>query len=636
VVEYIIVGTAGHVDHGKTVLVNALTGVKTDRLKEEKERGISIELGFAPLVLPSGRKLGLVDVPGHEKFIKQMLAGVGGMDLVLLVIAADEGVMPQTEEHLDIINLLQIKKGIVVVSKKDLVEEDWLELVLEEIRETLVGSVLETAPIIPVSAFTGEGIGVLKEHLDVLAAATPAKSLVGKVRLPIDRVFSITGFGTVVTGTLWSGKIGVGDILELQPENLQLRVRTLQVHGQKVEEALAGQRVAVNLAGVELNALARGSTLLTPKTLHSSTRIDIKFQLLKKAQPLENRQRVRIHLGTAEVLGRVILLEGKELNPGEMAFAQLELEEPLVAAQRDLLVIRSYSPMVTIGGGQVVDPDARRHRRIDQTTLERLNTKLEGSPGELLFEVFSDRDQALSREELMKALDLEKGFLGEVLAELLQDRQLLKFDFEGQEWYLTAALEERLWDETKELLLKYHQKYPLRMGFSKEELRSRKFSIWQFKTYNGLLQFWERQGKLQTVAKGVKLPEFNAEPNLEEQRLIAAIVAAYYADFYQPPTWDEMLKTVGLARETGEELLYYLLGTQQLVKVTEGLLFHREAIEGAKAKAKELIKTQGSLQLADMRDALNSSRKFVLPLLEYFDQIKFTKRIADKRVLFTG
>ncbi|NLC77525.1 MAG: selenocysteine-specific translation elongation factor, partial [Clostridia bacterium] len=415
--EYIIVGTAGHVDHGKTVLVNALTGVNTDRLKEERERGISIELGFAPLTLPNGQKIGLVDVPGHERFIRQMLAGVGGMDLVMLVIAADEGVMPQTQEHLDIINLLQIKKGLVVVTKKDLVEDDWLELVLEDIRETLRGSVLEESPIIPVSAVTGEGMERLKQALEQLVAETPAKSAAGKVRLPIDRVFSITGFGTVVTGTLWTGTIKVGDTLELQPEGLQVRVRTLQVHGQKVEVAKAGQRVAVNLAGIETGELSRGSTLLTPGTLVPSYRIDLQLHLLAKAPAMENRQRVRIHLGTGEVLGRVVLLDREELSPGDTAFAQLQLEEALVAEKKDRLVIRSYSPMHTIAGGLVIDPAAPRHRRFEEKVLQTLATRLEGTPAELALEALVRVGLPLAGAELAKESNLEQRELTESLNE---------------------------------------------------------------------------------------------------------------------------------------------------------------------------------------------------------------------------
>ena len=339
--DYIIVGTAGHVDHGKTQLVKALTGFYTDRLKEEKERGISIELGFAPVELADGQRIGLVDVPGHEKFIKQMLAGVGGMDLVMLVVAADEGVMPQTQEHLDIIDLLQVKKGLVVVTKADLVEADWLELVQEEIRDVLAGTVLENAPMCAVSAVSGAGIPELKAELQKLAAETPPKTLTGKARLPIDRVFSISGFGTVVTGTLWSGRIKLGDSLQIVPEELTTRARSLQVHGKAVEEALAGQRTAINLANVEVGELSRGSVVITPGTLHPSRLIDVELKLLKQAKEILNRTRVRFHVGTSEALGRVILLDRDSLRPGETAFAQLQLEEVVVSAKGDHFVIRS-------------------------------------------------------------------------------------------------------------------------------------------------------------------------------------------------------------------------------------------------------------------------------------------------------
>lgn len=635
-VEYIIVGTAGHVDHGKTVLVNALTGVNTDRLKEEKERGISIELGFAPLTLPSGQKIGLVDVPGHERFIRQMLAGVGGMDLVMLVIAADEGVMPQTQEHLDIINLLQIKKGIVVVTKKDLVEEDWLELVLEEVKEALAGSILAEAPIIPVSAVTGEGMDVLKEHLEQLVAQTPAKSSAGKVRLPIDRVFSITGFGTVVTGTLWSGSITVGDTLELQPEGLQARVRTLQVHGQKVDVARAGQRVAVNLAGIETTQLSRGSTLLTPGIMAPSYRIDLQLHLLAKAPAMKNRQRVRIHLGTGEVLGRVILLDREELAPGETAFAQLQLEEPLVAAKKDRLVIRSYSPMHTIAGGLVLDPVASRHRRFDEEVLKALATRLEGTPEELVLEVMLRENQPLTKKGLAKGSNLELQELDASLKNLLEEKQAISFPFEGTEWYWAKSLEENRLAEGKQLLEQYHHQYPLRPGFPKEELRSRLFSDWPVKAFNGALQFWEEQEQLVVMANEVKLPGFEAKPSAEEQGMIEEILARYQNELFQPPAWEEAIKTVKGQPEQIVELLYYLLGTQQLVRVADGLYFHQEAVSKAKDLVRELVKEEGSVQLAAMRDAMDSSRKYVLPLLEYFDQIKFTKRIGDKRVLFSG
>lgn len=632
--DYVIVGTAGHVDHGKTVLVNALTGVNTDRLKEEQERGISIELGFAPLTLSNGQKVGLVDVPGHERFIKQMLAGVGGMDLVLLVIAADEGVMPQTQEHLDIINLLQIKQGIVVVTKKDLVEEDWLELVLEDIKEALRGTVLEDAPIYPVSALTGEGIPELKQGLEQLVAQTKGKTSTGKVRLPIDRVFSITGFGTVVTGTLWSGSIKAGDMLEVQPGELVVRVRNLEVHGQKVEIAKAGQRVAVNLAGVETAELSRGCTLLTPGSLSPSYRVDIQLHLLASAPEMEHRQRVRIHLGTAEVLGRVVLLEGDTLVPGQTAFAQLQLEEPLVASKQDRLIIRSYSPMQTIGGGLVIDPNAPKHRRRDPRVLERLATRLAGTPGELIMEALQREGLPMLAADIIKATNLEQDEVEANLHELLQEKQVTGLSFEDQNWYWSSAAEEKLFKDVTELLEKYHRKYPLRIGFPKEELRSRKFSQWPVKAFNGVLQSWEEQGLLKTVASGIQLPAFEPKPSPQEQQWIDGILEQYRQKLYQPPAWEEAVDTVSCSQEQGEELLYYLLGTQRLIKVAEKLYFHREAVEKAKEIARDLIQQNGPIQLADMRDALESSRKYVLPLMEYFDQIKFTKRIGDKRILF--
>ena len=635
-VEYIIVGTAGHVDHGKTVLVNALTGVNTDRLKEERERGISIELGFAPLTLPNGQRIGLVDVPGHERFIRQMLAGVGGMDLVMLVIAADEGIMPQTREHLDIIDLLQIKTGLVVVTKKDLVEEDWLELVVEDIKEALAGSVLAEAPIIPVSAVTGEGMDALKQALEQLVANTPAKSSAGKVRLPIDRVFSITGFGTVVTGTLWTGSIKVGDTLELQPEGLQVRVRTLQVHGQKVEEAKAGQRVAVNLAGIETGELARGSTLLTPETLAPSYRIDLQLHLLAKAPPMENRQRVRIHLGTGEVLGRVILLDREELAPGETAFAQLQLEEPLVAAKKDRLVIRSYSPMHTIAGGLVVDPAAPRHRRFDDKVLEVLATRLEGTPEELALEAMVRAVLPLTRGELSKESNMEQQELEAALANLLAEEQAVRFSSEGTDWYWAKSLYDSRLVEVKQLLEQYHYNYPLRPGFPKEELRSRLFAGWVVKAFNGILQYWQEREQLAVEAGGVRLPGFEPKPSAAEQELIQQVLAHYQKELFQPPAWEEVVQAIKKKPEHMEELLHYLLGTQQLVRVAEGLYFHRQAVSQAKDMVRDLVNKEGSVQLAAMRDAMGSSRKYVLPLLEYFDQIKFTKRIGDKRVLFSG
>ncbi len=371
-----IIGTAGHIDHGKTTLVKALTGVDTDRLKEEKQRGISIDLGFAPFKLPGGQKAAIVDVPGHERFIRHMLAGAFGIDMVLLTIAADEGVMPQTREHMDIIELLGVDKGLVVITKKDLVDEEWMLLMEEEISEYLKGTILDGAPLMAVSAVTGEGIPDLLAAIENIAQQVQERSAEGYARLPIDRVFTIAGFGTVVTGTLWSGKINSGDTLELMPGGLQVKVRNLHVHNDKVNTAYAGQRVAVNLQGIELAEVRRGDLLATPGVLAPSYRIDARLRLLKSSKrSLSNWNRIRFHLGTDETMGRVVLLDRDQLNAGEEALVQLVMEKPVVAYQGDRFVIRYYSPVTTIGGGVVIDPRAPKQKRFREDVLEELSKK---------------------------------------------------------------------------------------------------------------------------------------------------------------------------------------------------------------------------------------------------------------------
>ena len=633
--DYIIVGTAGHVDHGKTELVKALTGVYTDRLKEEKERGISIELGFAPVELENGQRLGLVDVPGHEKFIKQMLAGVGGMDLVMLVVAADEGVMPQTLEHLDIIDLLQIKKGIVVVTKADLVEPEWLELVQEEIRETLKGTVLENAPMCAVSAVTGYGIDKLKKKLEELAASTPPKALTGKARLPIDRVFSISGCGTVVTGTVWSVKIRLNDNLEVVPEGIATRARSLQVHGRPVEEALAGQRVAINLANVEVNDIKRGSVVITPGALHPSQLLDVEFKLLERAKELVNRTRIRFHVGTSETLGRIILLDRDKLLPGETALAQLQLEEVVVAAKGDRFVVRSYSPMHTIGGGVIIEPQAVKLKRFKPEVLEMLRTKLAGTPEELLIEELQDKEPPfLTYDELAKLVGLPLEQVVAIAERMVEDGQLFSIELEGQTWLATRERYEHLLGVVKEILHNYHQQYPLRFGIAKEELRSKKFSNYPPKLFNSLLTYWQESQELKIKGSMVALAGFKPVLTPQLEQLLKKIADSYLANKFQPPMWNELYPTLGVNELQAEELLRYLQGRGDLVKVAEDIYFHKKAIEEAKDLIASHIKAKGPVQLAEVRDLLGSSRKYVLPLLEYFDQLKFTRRVQDKRILY--
>ncbi|MCG0277050.1 MAG: selenocysteine-specific translation elongation factor [Thermanaeromonas sp.] len=633
--QRIVVGTAGHVDHGKTLLVKALTGVDTDRLKEEKERGISIELGFAPLKLPDGRQLGLVDVPGHERFIRQMLAGVAGIDLVLLVVAADEGVMPQTREHLAIIDLLQIKRGILVITKIDLVEPAWLDLVEEEVKELVRGTTLEGAPVVRVSAVTGEGLEELKEVLARITLEIPPRPSSGRIRLPVDRVFSLPGFGTIVTGTLWSGTIEVGMEVEVQPEARKGRARSLQVHGRSVSRAEAGQRVAVNLAGIEVQHVRRGSVLVEPGLWQPAVRLDVNIKLLPGAR-LKNRERVRFYLGTKEAFGRAVLLDREELEGGGEALGQLVLEEPVVAAPRDRFILRTYSPLMTIGGGEVIAVNTPRHRRYDEKVLETLKRRLTGSPPELFLDLIRESKEGL---ELKKACS-QAGLAVEEARDILKE-EASRGEFiilpagEGEEYVLTREGVDQFWERVHPLLKDFHRRYPLRPGLPKEELRSRIFSRLDWRAFQGILELWSKEGKIRLEGNAVALGSHRPGMDEEQEKVARILLERYRAGWFQPPLPEEAAQGLDLAPEELEEILHFLVRQGSLVKVAEKLYFHREAFRAAQEEIRRLGR-EGLFTLGAVRDALKSSRKYVLPLLEYMDQIKFTRRIGDKRTVVEG
>ncbi len=632
--KHLIIGTAGHVDHGKTELVRALTGTDTDRLKEEKERGISIELGFASLVLPGGYRAGIVDVPGHERFIKNMLAGAGGFDLVLLVIAADEGVMPQTKEHLDIIQLLQVNKGIVALTKCDLVEEEWLDLVKEEVQDYLKGTVLEDAPIVIVSAVTRQGIPELLELIKQVAEVTQARISTGPPRLPVDRVFSITGFGTVVTGTLVSGALKVGDVVEVQPQNLTPRIRSLQVHGEKVEKATAGQRVAVNLAGADLEKIGRGSVVASLRSITPSHRLDVRLLLLKSSEKsLKNRARVRFYLGTRETLGRVVLLDRDELEPGNLAYAQLELEEQAVAAKGDRFVIRSYSPMLTIGGGTVINPmPRRRHKRFRKEVLDALATQEKGTPAELVEQCLLGSPALLELSDIATGTGLHKADIQASIRELSGTGKVKQINGEGKT-YLVSQDTFLCWvDEITKILDFYHREFPLREGYPKEELRSRKFPKLNNKTFQLLLLEMEKDGRIRVTPQAVALKSFNPVPSPEQKKQIARICGTLNESAFLPPSWSELCREAGLNEDNGVELLQYLLRTGKMIKVADDLYFLKDILLEAKDKMARYLKEKGEISVGEMRDLLQTSRKYALPLLEYFDQIKLTRRVGDKRL----
>ncbi|MBO8168719.1 MAG: selenocysteine-specific translation elongation factor [Thermoanaerobacteraceae bacterium] len=633
--SYVIIGTAGHIDHGKTVLVEALTGVKTDRLKEEQERGISIELGFAAFKLPDGTRVGVVDVPGHERFIRQMLAGVAGIDIVLFVVAADESIMPQTREHLAILDLLQVKNGIVVITKADLVDEDWLELVKEDIKETLAGTVLEDAPIVPVSAVTGQGMDRLHKVLVEKIEETPPKVATGKMRLPIDRFFTVTGFGTVVTGTLWSGQLRVGDQVEIMPERINSRVRNIQVHGEDVAEAVAGQRVAINLANVEVEQLHRGQMLAEPGLLTPSYRMDVQLKLIKSVtKPLKQRARIRLHLGTAEVFARVNLLDREELVPGETCLCQLLLEEPIVAARQDKFVIRTYSPMFTIGGGVVIEPVAQKHKRYRQEILEQLATKLKGSPAELILQHLSQQGKLEEISGIAESLSLSREEVQEAVDNLAQEQSVENFVYDGLTFVIAGDTKEKLADELVELLSRYHEKFPLRAGMPKEELRSKMFSSWSARQFNAFVSMLESDGHVKIYANEIATKEFKVSLTDRQEQIVKSIVAMLEEKPFLPPGWKEIMAELSLTETEATEILGYMMRNGLVEKVSDELVFAKSAVERAKKMLAKYIKEQKTVTLGEARDLLGSSRKYVLPLLEYFDQIKFTKRIQDKRILF--
>ncbi len=632
--QRLVIGTAGHIDHGKTTLVKKLTGIETDRLKEEKQRGISIELGFAPFLLPSGQKAAIVDVPGHERFIRHMLAGAFGIDMVLFTIAADEGVMPQTREHGDILELLGVEKGVIVITKKDLVDEEWLMLVEDEINEYVAGTILKGAPIVAVSAVTGEGIPELLETIERVASTITERTITGKARLPIDRVFTVAGFGTVVTGTLWSGQIKVGDTLELMPVQKMVKVRTLQVHNEKVTTALAGQRVAVNLQGVDVSEIKRGYLLTEPGFLIPSYRVDVRLRLLEGSRrSLHNWNRVRFHLGTDETLGRVVLLDRDELGPGEESFAQIVMEKPVVAFKGDLFVIRYYSPVDTIGGGTVIDPNAPKQKRFREDVLNDLAVKEEGSLYDLVLHELENSLQPLSMTELVRKTGSVETAVSAEIQLLLDDEAIINLDAKSGIYLSTRGLE-ILYDQIVVMITDYHRRYPLRSGYPKEDMRTRLFADFNPRIFNALLKYLEEMGRLVIKNNLVSIPGQQVEVGTKEGEAITAIMQLMQDKAFAPPEMEELAKAAEISEDVLSEVLAYLIEQDLVVKISEGLYFTRTAIEQGRQVLNEHFDREKELTLATARDILNTSRKYALPLIEYYDRIRFTRRVGDVRVRY--
>lgn len=623
--KHLIIGTAGHVDHGKSALIRALTGVETDRFPEEKERGISIDIGFAQFVLPTGRRAAVIDVPGHERFIKNMLAGITGIDLVLLVVAADEGVMPQTREHLDILRLLEIKQGVIVLTKRDLVDEEMLELVADDVRQAVKGTFLEKAPVVPVSSVTREGLDDLLKTLDQMIEMTEAKDVTAFGRLPIDRAFVRPGFGTVVTGTLVGGTIREGDRLELLPLGLEVRVRGIQVHGEKRDRAEAGQRTAINLAGIERSDVVRGHVLCAPGFLKPTTSFAARLHVLE-SWPKEVKHGVQVHLhtGTSEMLARVLMLEGEAILPGETAYVQIKTEEPLVVGRGDHYVIRSYSPVHTMGGGVVVEPHATYKKSQAADAVAELKVKETGGLAGVLAETLARSGMTpLSVAELAKRSGIPPETITAELGALEQDVRTLDGGLlihrRGLGTFQAAVTEQ---------LEAFYRQFPLRQGPAKEEVR-RKLGIGG-KEFTALLAAAESTGGLTVVRERVTLPNRAIALNAGQQRIADGILQAVTDAGYNLLTIGE-LKERFKGKDT-EELIVYLTEQGQVARVGEEMLIAGPVLEEAARRTREFLKANGKIGVSDFRDMLGTSRKFALPLLEWMDEQKITRRAGDERL----
>ena len=617
-----VVGTAGHVDHGKSTLVEALTGIDPDRLAEEKVRGMTIDLGFAWMTLPSGNEVSIVDVPGHERFVNNMLAGVGGIDLALLVVAADESVMPQTREHLAILDLLHITRGLVAITKKDLVDQDWLDLVASEVEDVLEDTALEGAPTFAVSPVTGDGMPELVAAIDGLLGEVQPKRDLGRPRLPIDRSFTMSGFGTVVTGTLIDGSLNVGQEVELAVSSRKARVRGLQTHRTKLQEASPGTRVAANLTGVPHGEVSRGDVMATPGWLRPTTAMDVRLRVLADApKSLRHNMFVTVHSGSSEVIGRLRLLESGTADPGETAWAQLKLDTPVAAVKGDYVVIRSN--LTTLGGGEIVDPHARRHRRNYRPLLDRLGSMQAGSAREVLIKTIEISEPA-EFQALVNRANLQPEAAIADLEEMAKERLVFTVGRRsvspGVLVYTTAGWE-AVSREASDFLDAYHRQYPLRKGAPREELRSRIDMTPQ--VFNDVLPMLADDDVIVDEGNLVRSPRHRPSATKEQQSSIDEYLRLLESDPFSPPTDTPF----------DPELLILLEDENQVVRAGDSVVFSMSAYQQMVEKITAYIREHGEITVADVRDMFGASRKYALPLMDHLDHQRITRRVGDARVL---
>ena len=619
-----VIGTAGHVDHGKSTLVQALTGIDPDRLREEKEREMTIDLGFAWLRLgDSDDEVGVIDVPGHRDFIENMLAGIGGIDLALFVVAADEGVMPQTIEHLAILDLLEVQGGVVALTKVDLIDDpEWLELVILEVSEALAGTVLAEAPILPVSARSGQGIEALKATLWQRLQATTAGQDVGRPRLPVDRVFSLAGFGTVVTGTLAGGRFGVGDSVEIQPAGVKGRIRGLQTHKTKLEVARPGSRVAINLTGIDRDEVKRGDVVAAPGAAGSTILFDAAYRHLPAAAvPLKHNMEVKLFVGAAEVVARTRVLGARQIEPGQTGWLQVATAAAVALTRGDRFILRRPSPGATLGGGRVLDPQpGRRHRRFRPQAVQRLATLAQGTPAELLLQTLA-RLEPVTPAELLRQSGLEEATATAALRQLEEEEQIVRLE----PYLLSRPRWQQSIDRLATLIAAYHRDFPLRLGILREELRSRL----QLKTavFNALLSGAAAEGVLVESATVVHAPDHSIRLTSGQQQQAGELLRRFAGAGVNSPSVKEAKAAVG------EELYFALVDLGELQPVSEDVVYAAADYEQLTGRIKAYLEQHGRINAAQVRDLLGTSRKYAIALLEHLDEMRITRRVGDEREL---
>lgn len=626
-----IIGTAGHVDHGKTMLIKALTGIDADRLREEKKRGITIELGFAWLDLPDGGRAGIVDVPGHEKFVKNMLAGVGSIDVVLLVVAADEGFMPQTREHLDILSILGMKRGIIVLTKTDMVDEEWLEVVKDEVRSEVQGSFLQDAPMMCVSSYTGDGIEELRQTIFEQLSKADAKDESAPVRIPVDRVFSVDGFGTVITGTLSEGTLSEGDEVMLYPSEIAAKVRGVQVHSRAVPRAYAGQRVAVNLAGVKKEKVQRGDWVAQPGTLSGSLMLDVRIRALAHSdRELANGSRLHFHHGAGCCLAKLVLLDRDVLLPGQEAFAQLRFTQPVTVKPADRFVVRFYSPIETVGGGIVLDAHPPRHKRHDETVLAGLAVKAEGSAESRVLQKFKEMGMQLpSVQEVYDSVGGSKSEFDEIVHNACAAGALIEL---SAKYRMHRDVFAALSEKAQALLVEYHEKNPLQAGMRREELRSRLLPGRSPALCDSVIALLISHKAAEEKNGRICKSGFTVQYTTAQKALADTIETQFLQSGFEPPALDELEKQYAKQKDA-KAVLTALLDEGKLVPLTPQLAMHSTVCEKGLSLLREHCAQNANITLAQFRDAIGTSRKYALALLEYFDRQGITRKEGDARVL---